>query len=603
VRLHPSASRLANKGAEAIEQALDGYLSGFREVTRRAGHRFARRDWRGGLSDATRRLDLYGASVAEVLERVRRLLGDRVEDRLVWAGMKAVYSSRVGGRADWKLAETFFNSVTRRVFATVGVDPDVEFVDTDALEPPAAALRPVHRTYPGGEPAGLVHRILEDRGLAASFPDLEADVRLAAERLQAAAPGGIEEAEVVEAVFYRRKGAYLVGRLRSGGRWVPLVLALVNRGRGMVVDAVLTAEDDVSILFSFTRSHFQVDAEPAHTLVEFLRTLMPRKRVAELYISIGHHKHGKTELYRDLIHHLRASEERFDLAPGAPGLVMVTYAMDGYDLVVKVIRDRFPARKRTTQGRVREKYRLVFRHDRAGRLVEAHEFEHLRLDRRRFADRLLEELLGEAGRTVRVEGDYVVIDHAYIERRVTPLDVHLAQAGPQAAREAVVDYGRAIEDLAATGVFPGDLLIKNFGVTRHGRVVSYDYDELELLSAVRVRELPPPRTLEEELAPEPWFGVGPADVFPEEFPSFLGLEGNLREVFETHHAHLFEPEFWRGMQKRLAAGEIVDILPYREELRLRRPVAASGSAQPCRPGRGELIDLSIGGGSETWLIN
>lgn len=569
--------------------AFDRYQAGFAEITGRAEGRFAARGFRGGMSDAAERLDIYEGAVREVLRRLKALLGDRMDDRLVWAGTKAVYSGTIAERHDWDLAETFFNSATRRVFATVGVDPDIEFVDTDRGSP-IAALRPVHRAYRGEDAEALVRSILGDLDLEGSLADPERDVARAADRLRAAAPAGIERAEVIDAPLYRRKGAYIVGRVETEGRWVPMVLALFNPPGGMVIDAVLTEEDDVSILFSFTRSHFQVNAAPAHSLIRFLEGLMPRKRRAELYISIGRDKHGKTELYRDLIGHLRDSTELFDVAPGTPGLVMVTFAMAGYDLVLKVIRDHFPTRKRITARSVRDRYRLVFRHDRAGRLVEAQEFDHLRLDRRRFTEPLLDELLEACSRTVRAEGDDLVIDHAYVERRVTPLDVHLKEADRAEARTAVLDYGRAIGDLAATGVFPGDLLLKNFGVTRHGRVVSYDYDELELLSNVRFRDIPAPRTPEEELLAEPWFGVAHQDVFPEELRQFLGLNGELREVFEARHAHLFTTGFWRGMQERLAAGEMVDILPYREELRLRRPGVAD--EHPEATGIGEPVDRS-----------
>ncbi|MGH8926929.1 MAG: isocitrate dehydrogenase kinase/phosphatase AceK regulatory subunit, partial [Acidimicrobiia bacterium] len=300
-----------------------------------------------------------------------------------------------------------------------------------------------------------------------------------------------------------------------------------------------------------------------------LRTLMPRKRAAELYIATGHHKHGKTELYRDLLHHLQHSVEQFEPAPGVAGMVMVVFTLPGYDVVFKVLRDRFPPQKRLTRLEVRERYRLVFRHDRAGRLVEAQEFEHLELDQARFHAALLEEVLHEAGRTVHLVGNRVVVDHVYVERRVTPLDVYLRVSNPEAARAAVLDYGQAIKDLASTDIFPGDVLLKNFGVTRHGRVVFYDYDELELMSAVRFRDLPPPSSLDEEMAAAPWFGVGTNDVFPEEFASFLGLSGELRKVFDTHHWQLFDTSFWRQMQSRLTAGDLVDILPYPARRRLR----------------------------------
>lgn len=569
-----SSSRLANLAAPAIAEAYEAYQEAFEAITRRAAGRFSRRDWPGAVEDAVERLDLYGRMVDAIERTVRDTLGDRIPDRLLWAGMKAVYSGLIADRDDWELAETFFNSVTRRVFATVGVDPNIEFVSTD-YEPPAASERSVLRVYEGnGDPAALVEAILRDGWFEAPFEDVGRDARLVAvrleERLRAASPEPprIERTEIVAAPFYRRKGAYLVGRVAWPGGTTPFVMALLHTGDGVVVDAIITDQDDVSVLFSFTQSHFHVDTGPPHVLVQFLKTLMPRKPLAEIYISVGHHKHGKTQMYRGLLRYLARSEDRFELAPGTPGLVMVVFTLPGYDLVFKVIRDRFPAIKPITRAGIMQNYRLVFRHDRAGRLVEAQEFEHLKFDRHRFAPDLIAELEREAARTVEVADDAVVVHHAYLERRVTPLDLFVKTASPEDAREAVLDFGQAVKDLAATGIFPGELLPKNFGVTRHGRIVSYDYDELGLLTDFRFRDLPAATTVDEEYADEAWFGAGPRDVFPEEMPRFVALPRDLRAVLDDHHADLYTADFWRATQERLAAGEIVDLFPYRPSLRL-----------------------------------
>ena len=295
---------------------------------------------------------------------------------------------------------------------------------------------------------------------------------------------------------------------------------------------------------------------------------MPRKRTAELYISLGYTKHGKTELYRELRRHLAVSPDRFVFARGTPGLVMVVFTLPGFDIVVKVIRDRFGAPKTITRDRVLNRYRLVFRHDRAGRLVDAQEFEHLSLPRDRFDPELLEYLSTECARTVTVDVDTVTISHAYLERRVTPLDVYLREARTEDAERAIDDYGQAIKDMAASGIFPGDMLLKNFGVTRHGRVVFYDYDELQTLAECRFRRLPEPADPMEAMSAEPWFSVGPEDIFPEEFRRFLGLSGRLREIFEDKHADLFDPVTWQEWQRRVATGERMEIFAYRDDVRL-----------------------------------
>jgi len=239
-------------------------------------------------------------------------------------------------------------------------------------------------------------------------------------------------------------------------------------------------------------------------------------------------------------------------------------------VVFKVIRDSFGPAKTVTRRAVLDGYRLVFARDRVGRLADAQEFEHLEFPRARFAPAVLDELLREAPSAVAVDGDRVVVRHCYTERQVTPLNLFLDGADPAAARHAILDYGDAVKDLAAADIFAGDLLLKNFGVTRHGRVIFYDYDELCLLSDCRFRALPEPRTLEDELAAEPWFYVGEHDVFPEEFLPFMLPPCPLRDEFLSRHRDLLTVRFWTDMQARQRAGEIVDFLPYRPDRRLPR---------------------------------
>lgn len=569
-----SASRLANLAAMEIGEAFLGYQERFATISRRAKGRFERCDWTGAVEDASERLDLYSLVVDQVEGRVRAMLGVRVMDRLVWAGMKAVYSGLNADRDDWELAETFFNSVTRRIFATVGIDSNIEFVDSDFEAPEDGDDDVLFQSYEGSHLDQLLETAMRHFGFRARFEDARRDAQLGAARLgsyQQFADGSGSPARVqfLKAPFFRRKGAYLVGRAFAGPTPVPFALALLNTESGVVVDAVLSGEDDISILFSFTRSHFHVDMGPPHQLVRTLKRLMPRKPIAEIYIALGYHKHGKTELYRDLLRHLRDSEDRFDFAPGTPGMVMVVFTMPGYDVVFKVIRDRFPEIKPTTAQGIRQNYRLVFRHDRAGRLVEAQEFEHLEFDSARFSPDLLTEFARSADRTVGLLPDAVVVHHAYLERRVTPLDVYMREASEEEAQAAVADFGQAIKDLAANGIFPGELLPKNFGVTRHGRVVCYDYDELSLLTDFSFRELPAAGVDEDEYADEAWFGVGPRDVFPEEFGRFLAFPPPLREVLQRTHGDIYDVEFWREMQTRVRSGEIVDVFPYHSSRRLR----------------------------------
>jgi len=525
-------------------------------------------------ADADERLDLYKAVVDEIVVKVGRLLGSRVNDKSVWIDIKSAYSTLSNELDVWELAETFFNSVTRKIFSTVGVNPQIEFVDTCTRTHPSRLSRVPFRTYAGDRSTRiLMESILRDYEHQFTYEDMRRDARLAAERVdnhlrKSGDSPYFNRAEMLISVFYRGKGAYLIGRIFMGPDSFPLVLALVNTPGEIVVDAVISNENHVSILFSYTRSYFHVDVKKPSELVSFLKTIIPKKRIAELYISIGYNKHGKSELYCDMLRHLSRSDKKFEFARGERGMVMEVFTMPDYDLVFKVIKDHFAYPKHTTRDEVMGKYDLVFKHDRAGRLVDAQEFEYLKFSRNRFSDELLDSLQRNAARTVRVEHEQVVIRHAYIERRVVPLNIYLKEADETRARAATVDYGNAIKDLAASNIFPGDLLIKNFGVTRHSRVVFYDYDELCLLSACNFRIMPQPGTYEEEISSEVWFGVGSNDVFPEEFRSFLGLKENLREIFVAYHSDLFDPAFWQRIQSRINAGELIEIFPYEPGNRL-----------------------------------
>jgi isocitrate dehydrogenase kinase/phosphatase len=509
--------------------------------------------------------------VSAGLSRLVPLLGSLAEDRPTWTALREAYAAAIAQRGDLELAESFFNSFTRKIFHTIGVDPAVEFLSSRTTGHVVEPERPATVSFPRtGSLRRMIGEILEAYRFAPGWEDAEGDAARVAiameDRLVARDVKGIE---LARPVFFRGKAAYLVGRVLAGSGDVPFVLALTNPDGKIVVDAVLLNEDDVSIVFSFARSYFFVEMEWPHEIVAFLKTIMPRKPIAELYNAVGCNKHGKTELYRSILRHLETSDDVFEIAPGQRGMVMTVFTLPGLDVVFKVIKDRFDYPKTVTHQEVRDKYRLVFRHDRAGRLVDAQEFEHLEFDAARFSDALKRELVAVAAETVRFQGDTVVIGHLYTERRLRPLDVYLRETKSTAAHEAIVEYGQVLRDLAATNIFPGDMLLKNFGVTRHGRLIFYDYDELCLLTDCNFRTLPTPKTDLEEVSGEPWFYVGERDIFPEEFRSFLGLRRELLQTFLAYHGELLQVDFWHRMQSLHHRGEVVDIYPYKQSRRLR----------------------------------
>jgi len=569
-----TVSELARECARTIWQSFGGYRAALRGLMRRAQQRFEQQDWHGLQADAVERLNVREVYIQSALQYLRPHIGERFQNRNLWRYVKHAYADLCVGHPAADIAKTYFTSVTRRVFDTVGIDVPIEFQGADLEMPPSSGDRPPCVTYPaGGSLTALARACLQHARFRIPFEDLERDAALIAREFecerQRAGWGGhpIEAADLLRPVFYRNQAAYLVGRLRGGERVTPLVIVLRNRGGCVAADAVLFTEDEVSIVFSYTHSYFHVDLDCPRETVEFLKSLMPWKRLAELYISLGYNRHGKAELYWDLLQHLERSDDRFVVAPGDKGMVMIVFTLPSYDIVFKVIRDRFAYPKTTTRQDVLAKYDLVFRHDRAGRLVDAQEFRHLTFERERFAPDLLEELAA-ARESVDVTDKVVVLKHVYVERRMKPLNLYLRESSADEARDAILDYGQAIKDLAATNIFPGDLLLKNFGVTRHKRVIFYDYDELTMLTDCNFRDLPPPRDDADELSAEPWYYVGEKDIFPEEFGNFLGLAGDLRRTFLDAHGDLLKPRFWRDLQARHRAGEVLEIPPYHARRRL-----------------------------------
>ena len=554
-----------------VTERYVAYAASFAELTKRAPGRFAGRDWKGLLDDARTRLDAYGDAVTATVAELEASLGEAVVGRESWAEARRRYAGSVADRTDTEIAETFFNSITRKVLVTVGVDDAVEFTTSPGIAGPDAV--PVRRYDVGGDLEGTLEKVVTDADLAMRWHNLRRDLRLSVVEIERnlglhGIGEVVTEIEMIVTPFYRGQGAYLLGRFRVAETWFPIGIAVHHTTRGLTVGAVLTEPEDVSVLFSYTRAAFLVDVGDPRALVAYLGGILPTRSRDELYTALGFGKHGKTELFRDFYRHITTSDDRFEHARGIRGMVMLVFTVPGYDMVFKIIRDRFPWPKQTTRRQIMAKYRMVARHDRAGRLVDAHEFEHLRFEQARFAPELLADLAEQATRSVTIDDGHVVLHHVYVERRLVPLDLYVREANPIKARAAIIDYGRAIKNLAAANIFPGDMLLKNFGVTRGGRVVFYDYDEIVPLTQCNFRELPDSDRPDEEMSAEPWFGVGGNDVFPEEFTRFLGIRPELRAAFDYHHGDLFGVRFWSRMQERLDAGEVIEIFPYARGRRL-----------------------------------
>ena len=553
--------------ADAILGCYDEYSRRFWEITARAADLFLARDWPAVMRDGRARLALYRVAVDDANRRAAADLGDACRYVATWLAVKERYAAAMEGRYDADIAETFFNSVSRRfLFGDVG---RIKFQDEEAGLPPYPGAREElvreYRYEPRIE--SLLRKVLDDCPIAGAFEDPDRDGALTAERIvhflrENLQSERFDRIEMVRPVFYRNKAAFLIGRVRVDTLQIPLVLLLRNRESGVHVHTVLIEEAKAGRLFSNTRSSFLVDARPHRELVSFLWSPLPEKQEFEFYAGMGHFNHARTKLYDELFHHLERTGERFHTAPGARGKVMIVFSLPTFPMVFKVIRDVFDPPKTVTRDDVLRKYAFVRVADRAGRMLDALTFGDMRFRAEQFDDAILAELLSSAPSVVARDADRVTIRHLYAQRQVTPLpELFRSSRNIHLQRDAIVDWGYLIKDLASVNIFLGDYLLKNFGLTSYGRVVSFDYDELELLTTQNFRRWPRARNEEEELTGDhiESMVVADDDVFPEQFEKLLGIPLYLMPAFRASHADLFTPAYYRGLQERLRADEVIDI--------------------------------------------
>jgi isocitrate dehydrogenase kinase/phosphatase len=559
--------------AQAIVEGFDRHYRLFSAAARGAKARFEKADWQGQLDAQRDRIAFYDLRVDEAVERLHAEFRAAELPRETWHEVKLHTIGLLTNHRQPELAETFFNSVTTKILHRRDFRNDFIFVrpavSTDYIENDEPAAVPTYRAYyPTRE---TLHetcmRVITNFQLEVEFQDLARDVADVVQALLRSLGDARLRAnfqvQVLSSLFYRNKGAYVVGKIVNGFGELPFALPILHGEDGLLaIDTALIGEDDLLLLFSFARAYFMVDMGVPSATVHFLRTLMPRKTRAELYSQVGLQKHGKALFYRDLLTHLRHSSDKFRIAPGIKGMVMLVFDLPSFPVVFKIIKDFYPAPKDTTREQVMAKYLLVKQHDRVGRMADTLEFSNVALPRQRFDDELIAELNRFCPSLLEDDGQTLVIRHAYIERRMVPLNIYLQDASPRQIEQVVVEYGNAIKDLVAANIFPGDMLWKNFGVTRHGKVVFYDYDEIEALTDCNFRRVPAPRNDEEEMSGEPWYTVQPRDVFPETFEPFLLGNPAVRQVFMAHHADLLDAGYWQQQKERILGGYVHDVFPY-----------------------------------------
>lgn len=570
--------------AQTILAGFNRHYSLFRYSAQRAKSLFEAGDWLGMQTLSRERIEYYDRRVRDCLRTMAPVIQTHVQSgpnapsqrqQIFWQAVRQSFVSLLAEHHQPECAETFFNSVICRALHRDYFQNNFLFVRPAVATDYLDSNQPAYRVYYPAQ-TGLrqsLTRVLADFGMACGFDDLPRDV-------QRLARAGVREfnqrvsrdssrrlahdcqVHVLGNLFFRHQMAYVVGRVINEGTVYPFVVAMVRNISGRLkVDALLTCERELSAVFSFTRAYFLVDMQTPAAYVNFIASLLPRKTKAEIYTLLGLQKQGKTLFYRDFLQHLAHSHDQFELAPGIEGLVMSVFTLPSYPYVFKLIKDRI-AKDAMTADIVRSKYQMVKLHDRVGRMADTWEYSQVALPKARFSESLLRQLQQVVGEQIHQDGEQLIFKHLYIERRMTPLNIYLGHAPAPLRRQAIIDYGYAIKELASANIFPGDMLYKNFGVTRFGRVVFYDYDEIQTLREMNFRRIPEAPDAQAEMASEPWYAVGPNDVFPEEFATFLLGRDEIRSVFLEHHADLLTPQWWAQCRAQVARGVFIDPKPY-----------------------------------------
>lgn len=559
--------------AQTILQGFDAQYGRFLEVTSGAQQRFEQADWHAVQQAMKNRIHLYDHHVGLVVEQLRCITNGQSTDAAFLLRVKEHYTRLLPDYPRFEIAESFFNSVYCRLFDHRSLTPERLFIFSSQPERRFRTIpRPLAKDFhPDHGWESLLMRVISDLPLRLRWQNKSRDIHYIVRHLtETLGTDNLAEShlQVANELFYRNKAAWLVGKLITPSGTLPFLLPIHQTDDGeLFIDTCLTTTAEASIVFGFARSYFMVYAPLPAALVEWLREILPGKTTAELYMAIGCQKHAKTESYREYLVYLQGCNEQFIEAPGIRGMVMLVFTLPGFDRVFKVIKDRFAPQKEMSAAHVRACYQLVKEHDRVGRMADTQEFENFVLEKRHISPALMELLLQEAAEKITDLGEQIVIRHLYIERRMVPLNIWLEQVEGQQLRDAIEEYGNAIRQLAAANIFPGDMLFKNFGVTRHGRVVFYDYDEICYMTEVNFRDIPLPRYPEDELVSEPWYSVSPGDVFPEEFRHWLCADPRIGPLFEEMHADLFRADYWRALQNRIREGHVEDVYAYRRRQR------------------------------------
>lgn len=540
---------------------------------------FEERDFASSVRVSERRLSLYSASIVDVSERLRQAYPQIHADETLWQEVAANYSALISGEYAEDVGRAYLHSLRRRIYQGEWRAEDYAFAD---MTPPGDEdLARVTRSYPldAHMTAEVVAEILRIPGFKRDFADIDDDVARVMQRISdnlenlPRRPHKLIRVDMIDAGFYRNRGAYLVGRLIfENDRFIPLILALLNDERGIYVDAVLTSVTYAHNIFSSTLANFHVTNPCYHEVCALLKSIMPKRPLGLHYSTIGYNHLGKVAVMRELEAELLESENGLETAVGSPGTVAMGFAASNSAYSLKVIRDKPTAQYKWGEfgglESVIRKYTRVHEINRTGSMLDSIIYYKVRLDRSWFSPALLEDLLAHAAETVSLNGDDVIFKYLIVQIKLTPLPVYLENASDRQAETAITNLGYCIKNNAAANIYNRDLDARNYGISSYSKVYLFDYDALEILSDVKIRTNLDREAGEEDI-PD-WYFEDGVVFLPEELVSGLCIrQRGLCDYFTRRHANLLGTEYWTEIQQYIQQGRVPSVSVYPDNQRIR----------------------------------
>ena len=563
--------------AEWVLAQFEQFYAEFLDVPYQARTAFEQQHHSTSIWLSRYRLSLYSSYIHRMGAYLKAIQPNISIDVNFLNQLEARFWRMVENRYESDVAYAFMHSIRRMVYRDEWKPVEYSFwgSNENSEQYPAELLQKFDVDATVSD--DLLAEILRIPEFSVAHRDIEGDALAIARRINRLArrrDRDITTVEMIDAGFFRNRGAYLVGKiLFDDHSYAPLIIALLNGPDGIYCDAVILDEHLAHNLFSSTLANYHVTTRYYHELSAYLHSLMPHRALGLHYSTIGYNHVGKVAVIKELKQELEDSGGVLDNAIGEPGTVAIGFAGPQSAYNLKVIRNHPTSGYKWGEfegiDSVKEKYSRVHEINRTGSMLDNIIYFNIALEKRLFSPGLLAELLAEASETVSLHGDAVLFKYLIVQPRMTPLPVFLEHADERQVRYVLESLGDCIKNNAAANIFNKDLDARNYGVSHFLKVYLFDYDALEVMVDVKIRSNLDRFDGEEDI-PD-WYFEDGVIFLPEEIEAGLCIrDREQRQMFREYHGDLLTTGYWENLQYELRQNQVPAIKVYPDTCRLRR---------------------------------